>query len=93
MAILHILSTPQSIINAEAALKHASPEDHVLLRADALYILLQRGPSSSLPTPCYGLQADAEARGLNPAKYPDMEWINYPQWVELVTRHQSTVSW
>lgn len=93
MAIFHILSTPQSIINAEAALKHASPEDHVLLRADALYILLQRELSSDLSIPCYGLRADAEARGLDPAQYPHIKWIDYAQWVELVTRHQSTVSW
>lgn len=90
MTTLHVLSSAQSLTRAATAIQNSTAQDDILLRADAVYLLLDK--HTALPA-CLGLLDDATARGINPAFYPHVQWIDYPQWVTRVTKHNCTINW
>lgn len=90
MSQLHIFSSLQSFQRGQVVLSQLSPDDGVLLRADALYQLLS---SADFAAGSYALKADALARGLDPAQFTQVSWIDYDDWVDLVLQHDSNISW
>ena len=90
MSLLYTFSSTQGLLRASALLTRLSPEDAVLLRGDALYQLLS---AENFAAGSYGLKPDALARGLDPQQFPHIEWIDYPQWVELVAAGQTPIDW
>lgn len=90
MSQLHIFSSLQSFQRGQVVLQHLNAEDDVLLRADALYQLLS---SEDFAAGSYAVKADALARGLDPEHFPQLTWIDYDAWVELLVRHKASVDW
>lgn len=90
MSQLHVFSSLASFQRGAAALATLAPHDAVLLRADALYQLLS---APDFAAGSYAIAADAQARGLDPAQFSHIQWIDYDAWVELAVTHQSSISW
>ena len=90
MSQLHVFSSLQSFQRGQVVLSQLSPDDGVLLRADALYQLLC---SEDFAAGSHAIEADALARGLDPKQFPQINWIDYDAWVSLVMAHSSSVNW
>lgn len=90
MSQLHVFSSLQSFQRGQVVLSQLSPEDDVLLRADALYQLLN---SEDFAAGSYAVKADALARGLDPEQFPQLTWIDYEAWVGLVVKHTTSINW
>lgn len=90
MSQLHVFSSLQSFQRGQVVLSQLSPNDGVLLRADALYQLLS---SVDFAAGSFALEADALARGLDPEQFTQVTWIDYNDWVDLVIQHDTTISW
>lgn len=90
MSQLHVFSSLPSFQRGQVVLSQLSPDDAVLLRADALYQLLR---SEDFGAGSHAIEADALARGLDPKQFPHINWIDYDGWVALVIAHSVSVSW
>lgn len=90
MSTLHIFSSLDSFQRGQPMLNQLTPDDAVLLRADALYQLLT---APDFAAGSYAIAADAKARGLDPDTFDQIEWIDYTQWVELTLTHTRSIDW
>lgn len=90
MATLHVFSSFESFQRGLSVITAMHSEDSVLLRADALYQLTS---GAEFGERCHGLRADALARGLDPAQFNHICWVDYAEWVDLVTTHNASIDW
>lgn len=93
MSQLHVFSSLQSFQRGAPALANLNADDAVLLRADALYQLLKEPALHLHKMKSYAITNDALARGIEPAQFSHIEWIDYPQWVALCVTHTSSINW
>lgn len=95
MSQLHVFSSLKSFQRAAPVLSSVSADDAGLLRADALYQLLSDADCNATARlqKIYAIKSDALARGIDPAQFAQIEWIDYPQWVALCVTHASSINW
>lgn len=90
MATLHVFASFESFQRGLSVIGAMDGADSVLLRADALYQLTS---GAEFGERCHGLIADALARGLDPAQFEHIHWVDYAGWVDLVTDHKASIDW
>lgn len=93
--ILHIVNqSPFTHTALTQCLRAFGPEDSLILIEDGVLLLTNPAFTPDLPPAVrlFALQPDADARGLGID--PDIATaVGFPQFVELVTQHQKTMSW
>ncbi|MAR92795.1 MAG: sulfurtransferase complex subunit TusB [Pseudomonadota bacterium] len=93
--ILHIVNQSPFTHQALArCLSLRAPEDSVLLIEDGVLLLANAGGRATLPGPeqLFVLEEDAVTRGLS--LQPDLaSAVDYSGFVDLVARHDKTLSW
>jgi len=82
---LHILFTAEL---PESLARLWSTGDSLLLAGASVTLALR--PDLSLPQPLYALAEAVQARGL---KLDQVALISSADWVELITRHDKSLSW
>jgi len=77
-----------------SCLHFVRPGDQVLLAGAGVLVLAGELPAMDAAPELLALQADVAARGLlQHAACAKVGLVNDLRWVELVTRHQHTLSW
>ena len=65
--------------------------DTLLLTGEGVYAAI--ADAGALPPDCVALEADVRARGLMPQWPADLPLIDHGGFVELVVRHDKSLSW
>lgn len=93
--ILHIVNqSPFTHTALTQCLRALGQEDSLILIEDGVLLLANPAFAPNLPsaTRLFALQPDGDARGISID--PDIATaVEFPQFVELVTQHQKTMSW
>ncbi|WP_438863150.1 sulfurtransferase complex subunit TusB [Neptunicella sp.] len=94
--MLHIVkSSPFTHLSLQNCLNRLQPNDGLLLLEDGVYALLQRESWQSkldANIKLYVLQDDAISRGV-PHTAASVNWIDYPQFVQLTLDYPQSMSW
>ncbi len=101
MAILHTINqSPDAGDQLRACLSRAMPDSAVILYEDGVYAALDKiaqRPNielQKLDCKLYAVRDDCEARGLQEtALCKKVKLIDYPEFVELVTRYDVVQAW
>lgn len=88
---LHIVSCLQAQQLPPALARSFNPNDAVLLSGATVYIALL--PSASLPSACYAMRCDVEARGLLAHWPAHIPLIDHADFVSLSVQHTTSLSW
>ncbi len=94
--ILHTVN--QSPFDKQAltdCLNRCGKNDSILLIENGVYAALEDGQffSNAVVHKIYALEEDVTARGLSTKILPQVELIDYAQFVELCTKHSLIQSW
>ncbi len=95
--ILHIVSeSPFAHDCLEQCLACMGERDGLLLVNEGVYALASEERCQAIKTlgdRCFALEQDVVARGLSTDSVPNLQLVDYPQWVDLVVRYEKSVSW
>ena len=95
--LLHLVSqSPFTHKALQQCLDHWQPQDGIVLLGDGVYGVLAAQPlaTAMADTPCYFLEEDSKARGLeNLPIISHCQSIDYEQMVALCASHDLVQSW
>lgn len=92
MHCLHIINKHQEDLLSDC-LRSMSENDSLLLIEDAVYFLLKDSQLSSIKHNVYCLTPDCDARGIKPEISNTIQACNDTEFVELICRHEKSLSW